>query len=686
MRGGAGGRPGHSGPRSDASGSDSSDAGSNYSGRGGGRRWADQEEEDDKATSFGEGSVFSEDPLEEDRPAFADEGVTYDVRPGFQGKAREKLAAVAEARAARGGGRIPQREMPDVGNAVLVQASPGRPKARLAHRVHLDLRTGPGTFLTLQECTHELEDALQEPSVEGQRGHPDPLLSKKQYEFWTFRSDNDPLSAVVAARKTHVKEAILVTASKRWDGKYKDAGARGSEAGRGGGYRDCFTKYVVARFVFHEDMTLCGKSHLTVMSVHLHGKTAQKAPGFSAAFDEIWPELSGVIQQEAVDIVSGNWGASLFQVIPRLREEGVFLQLGAWFPWERHGGGEVLVDTCGVFFWGSHQAPKRVYQTLWDCMKPAAEGSEPVQAAVAADSDWDEEEARDQVTPASRYPRLQHFFQGQGHPVGWFLPGRKRTLAEMQAYVEHSMEEQWGPEESRVGTMPPSREKPLTWTIWDSTGELFRKGSHMPLACFLGWKNKTRRSAPGQAARDSRDQHFQGLAAGGRGGGGGGGGWNSGGGGWNSGGGGWGQGGRGGGGWGQGGQGDCGGRGGGARGWNDGGGGWNRGGWNSGPGADRPSGAAAGAAGSAASGSRDVPAANLWANWGGVNQPPAPPAPSERRGRASGKGTGRGGGSRSQSRSSSVSSTGSWWGARRDLDLPVRPGSTMTRREYLEGL
>ena len=558
VRSGSAGRMGRSSRRgvgsSDRGGGDSSsDAGSDYSGRGS-ARWADQDDDAEsvQATSFGEGSVFSDDPLVEDRPEFPEEGVTYDVRPGFQSRGRERQRPVlAEVRADRGGGWIPGRELPTTGHAVFVQGSWGKPKTRLAEQVHLDLRTGPGTFLALQECTVDLEEALQQPSVDGDPSSADPLLAKKQYEYWTLRSDQDDLSCVLAGRKSHISELEMVLNVKRWDGKYRGGGgrqrARGSGEDRGSGepgQRDCFTKYMVGRFHFHSNQLLAGKTHLTVLCVHLHVKTSRKAKGFRMAFDAIWPELAGVIKAEAVDVVSGNWGASLFQVIPRLREEGVHLQLGAWFPWARHGGGEVLVDTCGIFFYGSHQRPERVYQTFWECFQPAVAGAALVQAAVAADSDVDEEELRDEVPDANRFPRLQHFFGGQGHPLEWFFPGPPRSEEDMLSYVdEHTMVERWGPEEDYSGTMPPSREKPMQWTIWDSTGQLFRKGSHMPLACYLGYKNQGRRSAVAAVTRDARDQYYQARAAGDRGGGGGGGGrgggWNRGGGGgaWNSGGG-----------------------------------------------------------------------------------------------------------------------------------------------------
>ena len=667
-------------------------------GRGGGR-WADQADDSDaesegQATSFGEGSVYSDDPLVQDRPTWQEEGVTYDILPGFGRKARERQRpALAAARAARGGGWIPQRDMPTVGGAVFVQGSWGKPKGRLAHKVHLDLRTGPGTFLALQECTMDLEWALCEPSVEGDPTSADPLLSKKQYEYWTLRCDTDPLSCVLAARKSHVSEAMLVRNTKRWDGRYRGSGGgRGRRNnGRGGGdpaERDCFTRYMVGRFKFHGDMLLCGKTTLTVMNVHLHIKTSKKAPGFGRSFDAIWPELAGIILTEGVDVVAGNWGASLFQVIPRFRELGVNLQLGAWFPWARHGGGEaqMLVDTCGVFFWGSHRAPQRLYQTLADCFKPPVGGVDAAQAAVAAgpESEVDEDEARDQVPNLASLGRLQHFFAGQGEPLKWFLPGPDLSSEDMMAFVERtSMEDKWGEEEDRFGTMPPSVQKAMKWTIWDSTGELFRKGSHMPLACYLGHK-QSRRSEPRQQARDPRDEYYQTRAAHGRGGGGGGA-WWAGRSGWNRQGGD--RGGGGGGGWNQ--AGDRGG--GGGSGWNQaggrGGGGWDQAGgnqqggggaWNPPAGPNPPAGSAA-----AAGSSQDVRDANLWANWGGVNQPPVPPVPPVRPRRASGKGRGRGGGSRSQSRSSSVSSTGSWWGARQDLDRPVKRGSSMTVGEYL---
>ena len=45
----------------------------------------------------------------------------------------------------------------------------------------------------------------------------------------------------------------------------------------------------------------------------------------------------------------GDFNMSVFRVVPELRERGVTIDLGAWYPWKSLGG-EPMSDSCGIFF------------------------------------------------------------------------------------------------------------------------------------------------------------------------------------------------------------------------------------------------------------------------------------------------------------------------------------------------
>ena len=66
--------------------------------------------------------------------------------------------------------------------------------------------------------------------------------------------------------------------------------------------------------------------------------------------------------------------------------------------------------------------------------------------------------------------------------------------------------EQWAP-------LDTHKQKPLSWSIWDPSRQLYAKGAHYPVQVFIGAKNKTRRSAEGwkhkQEMSDKRSRNIQ---------------------------------------------------------------------------------------------------------------------------------------------------------------------------------
>ena len=64
-----------------------------------------------------------------------------------------------------------------------------------------------------------------------------------------------------------------------------------------------------------------------------------------------WEWLSKKIYTFKVQVLMGDFNMSLFRVVPELREKGIVIDLGAWYPWKSLKG-EPMSDSCGIFFVG----------------------------------------------------------------------------------------------------------------------------------------------------------------------------------------------------------------------------------------------------------------------------------------------------------------------------------------------
>ena len=88
------------------------------------------------------------------------------------------------------------------------------------------------------------------------------------------------------------------------------------------------------------------KKHV-VMVVRLHNEVANgRWPRKLVYF---WEWLSKKICEFKVQVLMGDFNMSLFRVVPELREKGVMIDLGAWYPWKSLEG-EPMSDSCGILF------------------------------------------------------------------------------------------------------------------------------------------------------------------------------------------------------------------------------------------------------------------------------------------------------------------------------------------------
>ena len=73
---------------------------------------------------------------------------------------------------------------------------------------------------------------------------------------------------------------------------------------------------LVAQVVLRQPVD--GRKSVTVASVHMHHQTAKKASGFSAAHTAWWTLLRTVMCRQSVDILSGDFNMSLWEVSAKL--------------------------------------------------------------------------------------------------------------------------------------------------------------------------------------------------------------------------------------------------------------------------------------------------------------------------------------------------------------------------------
>ena len=64
-----------------------------------------------------------------------------------------------------------------------------------------------------------------------------------------------------------------------------------------------------------------GEAATVVATVHMHRMTAKKAKGFAESHRKFWLHLHHCMKKHAAVILTGDFNMSLFQVVPKLRNE-----------------------------------------------------------------------------------------------------------------------------------------------------------------------------------------------------------------------------------------------------------------------------------------------------------------------------------------------------------------------------
>ena len=168
---------------------------------------------------------------------------------------------------------------------------------------------------------------------------------REEHDYWTIRG-NETDSCLLGAR-TAVAEGIeLLFWLRKPEGLY----------GKGKRHK-AYTRTLICKISLKNSVGYMGKE-IRVAVCHLHQQVANKNTGFRQNNDSYKPFLADRLREHHVQVLMGDFNMSLFKVVPELRNNGLRVQLVAWYPWRlkadswRNTGSNdnLMADSCGIFF------------------------------------------------------------------------------------------------------------------------------------------------------------------------------------------------------------------------------------------------------------------------------------------------------------------------------------------------
>ena len=228
-----------------------------------------------------------------------------------------------------------------------------------------NVKGSPGELVVLFEANHSVAALLeskpsyvQEPpqqrSLPNQKAVPGNMWQREHYEHHVIMTQ-DSKNAILMAARTNVCEEIEQLHTASWcDGTWKVNGK----------LKTATTRVMICKFKWKQNIGHLG-NEVTVMGVHGHYKTMNMY--FAAKVNnELWSKIHALIVEHNVNFLVGDWNMSLPQVVPRLSELGLRVDLCAWYPWlhetQQKDGFYFGMDSCAMFYIGGDVA----CQLIWD--------------------------------------------------------------------------------------------------------------------------------------------------------------------------------------------------------------------------------------------------------------------------------------------------------------------------------
>ena len=208
-----------------------------------------------------------------------------------------------------------------------------------------------------------------------------------------------------------------------------------------------------------------------------------------------------------VQVLMGDFNMSLFRVVPELRERGVMIDLGAWYPWKSLEG-EPMSDSCGIFFVnlpGVYTLTKSLRDMHDDnatgilargdkvgdsaVAEKVKDGGDPTTSETGEDFGDNEDEPPDRV---GGFDSIEEN-AGPGMRLETYLPkGNNWTEKFGASFTQsHSLAPVVATHCDRRPSGIKFKEKRLDIRIWRCKGD-HQKGSHFPICVFTN--NVGRRS------------------------------------------------------------------------------------------------------------------------------------------------------------------------------------------------
>ena len=134
------------------------------------------------------------------------------------------------------------------------------------------MKRHPAAILGLGEASEEDEKLFRSEGERGLAQHEikekssprNTHLSQPSHEYLTIRGDEEKPSVMIAVRKDMTEQFECLWWEKIFDGEYEQDGR----------VRHAFTRIMICRIRFDEDVGRFGGKEHVVMNVHLHFKTA----------------------------------------------------------------------------------------------------------------------------------------------------------------------------------------------------------------------------------------------------------------------------------------------------------------------------------------------------------------------------------------------------------------------------
>ena len=418
----------------------------------------------------------------------------------------------------------------------------------LNDHMQYDIKSGPCTFIMLQEATEQTLLNLRAPGAPGveeegpsRGGGGKRYLKRQSFQYLGLRGLHK-IDVMIAARVSHVESMRMLFYRSRHDGQFRVA-QRKWKTKKAAKKRIAVTTWAIAacRMRHFALPAVAGASGdgpdavptktLTMMSIHMHHATCKKEVAAGAtSLALLWDEVVESVMKFEVRILGGDFNMALWLVAPELRARGLDVNLAAWYPWQKIGASTPTIDSCAIFLIGPSAGIRTVYNAASIIADAEEETDRPKewQNVEQVVHDADGKVVRRQPFPLS----LCEF--GAGEVLTNYRPKDAAKIKEFVrwscgASVEMTSPAMAGPRlaSEKVGRqggqlvvmsgpkgrskgapswdwrpLPPCSQKLVEMEKFDPSRALFPRGAHMPIMTFLG--TCSRRTPAARARRAKR--------------------------------------------------------------------------------------------------------------------------------------------------------------------------------------